>query len=287
VEAAALVSSRSIEGLTGEMSVVSPVVKALAPTLVDAMLGQLADLLGARSVLTDGCEGRSFSKVRRDHQVVSIFDGSTPVNRAALTHQFPRLVQGFAAGTVDIGGLHQATAVGEPANELHFPALALLSRRGCSLVQSLPQVVASVAGTPGLSQHAVTLLTFADRLHSVMADVRPAARPDMAGYELAAAYELCYAGAACLHLWHTGETQHRGEPLWTDGLWARAALRALLARLAGVLRMPRPAAAAGDDRIDGPLAHAITSAAESGAPLTPFGDPGFSTSRTAGGPGGR
>jgi hypothetical protein len=56
-------------------------------------------------------------------------------------------------------------------------------------------------------------------------------------------------------------------------LWVRAALRALLARIAGLLRTPPPPAVEGDHRIDGPLARAIAGAAATGAPVTPFGAP--------------
>ncbi|MER7178205.1 acyl-CoA dehydrogenase family protein [Streptomyces hyaluromycini] len=290
VEAAALVGSRSIHSLTEEMSVVSPVVKALAPTLVDSMLAELAELLGARSFLTGVYEHGAFQKVRRDHQVVSIFDGSTPVNRAGLIQQYPRLVRGFAKGAADTDGLREAVAVGEPVRNLDHTALTLMSRRGCSLVQSLPGFVASLDTRTvpnGLAEHAHVLCTVVEQLHALMADTRPGARPPMAAYELAAAYELCYAGAACLHLWCTGESGHQGEPLWEDGLWVRAALRMLLARIADVLRMPKPAAAPGDDRIDGPLSLLVAEAAQTGAAVTPFGDPMPLPVTELGGPSGR
>jgi alkylation response protein AidB-like acyl-CoA dehydrogenase len=276
VEAAALVGSRSIHGLTGEMSVTSSVVKSLAPTLVDAGIGELAELLGVRSYLTGVYQHGAFQKVVRDHQIVSVFDGSTPVNRSALAQQFPRLARGFAAGSVDVEGLAEAVAVGERPRPLDLAALTPLSRRGCSVVQSLPMLVESVVrpGVPtGLAEHATALCATARRVCDLMARVRPAARPPMAAYELAAAYELCYAGAACLHLWAAHEDRHRGEPLWEDGLWARAALRAVLARIAGVLRTPAPEPAPGDGSLDDLVAHCVAAAAATGAPITPFGTP--------------
>jgi alkylation response protein AidB-like acyl-CoA dehydrogenase len=289
-EAVALVGSRSIHSLTAEMSVTSAMVKALAPTLVDSMLAELADLIGARSFLTGVYAYGAFQKVRRDHQVVSIFDGSTPVNRAALIQQFPRLVRGFAERAVDADGLREAVSVGDPVRNVDYTALTLLSRRGCSLVQSLPELAASIDSRTvpiGLPDHARALCGVVERLHSLMADARPVARPSMAAYELAAAYELCYAGAACLHLWATGQDRHHGERLWEDGLWVRAALRMLLARIAGVLRTPSPVAAPGDDQIDSQLSVLIAEAARSGAVVTPFGDPMPRPSTEPGGPSGR
>jgi hypothetical protein len=93
----------------------------------------------------------------------------------------------------------------------------------------------------------------------------------MFAYELAAAYELCYAGAACLQLWVTCRDRNHAGRLWEDGLWVRAALRVLLTRIADVLRSPQPVAAPGDDRIDSRLSFLVAEAAQSGAPVTPFG----------------
>ncbi|MFC9257063.1 acyl-CoA dehydrogenase family protein [Amycolatopsis thailandensis] len=272
-ESAALVSGRSIHALTGEMSVISAVVKAVAPALTDAILGELAELLGARSFLTDVYAHGAFQKLWRDHQIVSVFDGSTPVNRGALVQQFPRLVKEFAAGTVDGDGLAEAVSIGGAPGPLDRGALALVSRRGCSLVQSLPRLAASLTGSApdGLAAHATALAATAGEIHELMAGVAPAARPPMAAYEFAEAYELCYAGAACLHTWSA--ERHRDEPLWENGLWVRAALRALRARLAATLRLPVPGAEAGDDRIDDALAGHVAAAVRVGGPVTPFGTP--------------
>ncbi|GLF94849.1 acyl-CoA dehydrogenase family protein [Streptomyces yaizuensis] len=276
-EAAALVGSRSIHSLTGEMSVVSALVKSVAPELTDTVLGELAELLGARSFLTGVYADGAFQKIWRDHRIVSVFDGSTPVNRAALVQQFPRLVRGYAAGSVDAAGLAEAVAVGgAPPGPLDRDALTLLSRRGCSVVQSLPALARSLATGPapeGLAEHAAALEATTAAVHDLMAAVAPAARPPMAAYEIAAAYELCYAGAACLHAWSAGRHRHQGEPLWQDGLWVRAALRALRASLAAGLRTAPPDPAPGDDRIDEPLARYVAQAARTGAPVTPFGAP--------------
>ncbi|MFF7591551.1 acyl-CoA dehydrogenase family protein [Kitasatospora purpeofusca] len=273
-EAAALVGSRSVHSLTAEMTVTSAVVKALAPTLIDSALGDLAELLGARSFLTDVHAHGAFQKLWRDHQIVAVFDGSTPVNRAALIQQFPRLVRAFASGSVDVTGLAEAAAAGAPVRPLDRGDLTLMSRQGSSVVQSLPALARTIASRPGhpaIREHALTLSAAVVDVHEAMAAVVPAARPAMSAYELAAAYELCYAGAACLHLWVTGEPQHAGEPLWEDGLWVRAALRALLARIAEVRRMPAPASATDDALIDGAVARVVVQASVNGAPVSPFG----------------
>lgn len=264
-ECAALVGARSIHGLTGELSVSSAVVKSFVPTVVDAAISELTEVLGVRSYLTAAHEHGAFQKLARDHEIVSIFDGSTPVNRGALVQQFPRLSRGITAGWVDADGLAASVAVGRRPPLLDRTALTLLSRQGCSVVQSLPALAGTVTGLPDdVVEHVLALAGAARRLAARMAEVRPAARPSMAGYELAGAYEVCYAAAACLHLWLGGEPD---GPLWHDAGWLRAALHALRARLAGLMREPAPAPES-DDR---GFARRIADAVATGAPVTPFG----------------
>jgi alkylation response protein AidB-like acyl-CoA dehydrogenase len=294
-EAATLTATRSAHSLTGELSVISAIVKGLVPTLADAMIAELSEVLGARSFLTEEYEHGAFQKIWRDHQIVAIFDGSTPVNRDALSRQFPRLVRGYRAGDADWDGLREAAAAGTRPRPLDHARLALLSRHGCSTVQSLPELATRIAGDAapaGLVARTAALVKLAGELHRRMAGARPAAHPPASHYEWAAGYELVYAGAACLHLWRastatapatSGAAATRNapraagwpaEPLWRDALWVRAALRELTSRLAVLLRCAPPAAAADDDEITGQLAGAVLAAAADGSAVTPFGLPG-------------
>jgi len=270
VEAASLVAARSAHALTGEMSVTSAIVKPLAPAVTDAVISDLAELLGVRSYLVDHHEHGAFQKLSRDHQVVAVFDGSTPVNRAALAQQFPRLVRGRAGAVADTSGLAEAVVLGTGPRPLDRSALTLVSRRGCTVVQALPRPVGD-GGPPGLAEHVLALHDLIDQVTGLMAEIPPAALPAMPAYELAAAYELCYAGAACVHLWTACAEQHADEPLWQDGLWVRAALRALTHRMTRILRIAPPVPAPGDDELDAALTTRVAEAALHGAPVTPFG----------------
>lgn len=272
-EAATLVGARSVHGLTGELSVTSAVVKSVAPALADRVIGELAELLGPRAWSMDGPGQGAFQKLARDHDVVSVFDGSTPVNRASLIGQFPRLARRLASGEHDGDGLAEAAAIGVPPRRLDRGALSLASRTGCSVLQGLADVAASdpVRADPGLSRQAAGLHATTLRLSSLMSQVRPAPRPPMAAYELAAAYELCFAGAACLHLWSARADLRFVEPLWQDALWVRAALYALSGPLAELLGEPRPDPSPDEQRILGRLSTAILTAAADSGPVTPFG----------------
>ena len=63
--------------------------KSFVPTLVDGVIADLGELLGARAFLDDVYADGAFPKLERDHRIIAIFDGSTAVNRNALINQFP------------------------------------------------------------------------------------------------------------------------------------------------------------------------------------------------------
>lgn len=253
-EAVSTVAGRSIHALTGEMSVISAVTKALVPTLVDEIVAQLGELLGARAFLTEVYDSGSFAKLERDHRILAIFDGSTVVNRNALITQFPGLVRAAHAGRCDAAGLAAATTLAAPLAELDPARLRLIASAGCSVVQGLPAALAALQDRAGrgavpaaVVELAVRLGDAATALHVELAAMAPAPRDVPAeAFALAARYELCFAGAACLQLWlhnsdgvtaHLGEIGDGGEAdpravgLWRDALWLEASLRYVLDRL--------------------------------------------------------
>lgn len=206
-DAASLLSARSAHCLTGEMSVVSAVVKAGVPDLVQSAIDDLAELIGARGFLTDHYEHGRFQKLERDHRVVAIFDGSTAVNRSALISQFPLLARRMTTGGHDNAGLATAVSAG-PLPPLDFGALRLTSRTGCSVVQALPAAAGrlsalAAAGTVPERVHdlAGALAEETAAVADAMAGPYPAGRdtPPEA-FETARRYERCYAGAAAAHL---------------------------------------------------------------------------------------
>ncbi|MEW2267534.1 acyl-CoA dehydrogenase [Streptomyces sp. NPDC047853] len=250
-EATGIMASRSVHTLTGEMSVTSAVAKALVPELVHHVLDRGAELLGVRSFLTETYADGVFAKLERDHRVVAIFDGNTAVNRNALIDQFPLLVAGYRRGRVDGAGVEAAARPGTPPPAFDRRRLALISQRGCSVVQSLPDTVARVRARAeaGLLPAAVAGLAErigaeADALHQELGAQRRTARDvPPSAFVLAERYELCYAAAACMLLWlHHDEALAQaqggsGEPpaVWHDGLWLRACLSTVLSRLGHTL----------------------------------------------------
>ncbi|MEO6089053.1 MAG: acyl-CoA dehydrogenase [Umezawaea sp.] len=201
-EAVSTTAARSVHALPGELSVVSAVAKAFVPTMIHSALAEVADLLGARAFLTSA-PGVGFAKLDRDHRICAIFDGSTAVNRAALLAQFPRLAR--SADRRDAEGLRVVTDPSAPLPPFDRTRLSLLSKTGCSLVQSCPEIAAERA-----------------ELLVEMAAYLPTATPQESAFVLAERYERLYAAAACHSM------ARDGGPMWTE-----EALRGCLAVLRG------------------------------------------------------
>jgi alkylation response protein AidB-like acyl-CoA dehydrogenase len=239
-EAVTLVAARSIHALPGELSVVSAAVKYWVPTAIDGMITALSRVLGARSLLTEDFADGRFQKLQRDHRIVSIFDGNTHVNLNALIDQFAGLARGYRRGSVDGAGLAAAVTLDQPPPDFDRDQLRLVSRRGCSLVQDLPDSVAELVGLAkqgsvpaALGAHGEELGRVTDRLHERLAGHRPSARDLPAdSFALARSYAQVYAAAACLQLWlrnrQAAADGATGE-LWADGAWLEACLARLLA----------------------------------------------------------
>jgi len=275
-EACALLTARSAHCLTGELSVLSAAVKGLTQTVVDTVLAELADLL-ALCAEPSGIDV-DFQRIRRDHQVLAFLDGSTTSARNALIRRFPLLVSGFLHGKVDRPNLARAVDLGTKVGPLDRSRITHRSILGCSAVQSLPELARHLPAEAGdgsaasaLVRHARELTWLADELHARCAEVAPGPFPGTGAYDLAAAYELLYAGAAVLHLWRSGAVEHDGHGLWHDALWARVALAELNLRLRHRIGLTVPPRDDQDERAVEEFADRLIVATEAGAPLTPFG----------------
>ncbi|MEU0242480.1 acyl-CoA dehydrogenase [Nocardiopsis sp. NPDC006198] len=233
-EALTSAAARAVRSLPGEMSVYSAVVKALVPEIVDEVIAECGQLLGARAFLREELDHGSFQKLERDHRIVGIFDGNRYVNRQALIRQFPRLVACWNRGDRLEAGVRAATGADEqpPGGG----RLQLVSRTGCSLVQALPGAVeglrASGASTPAI-RSAERVLDRCERLHQRLAryDTR-ATRIEAELFDAARSYELCVAASAVIHMFLTGADRRHTDTEFGE-LRLQAALLWILSRLDG------------------------------------------------------
>lgn len=91
-EAMGMVMSRACTRMPEQMSVYSAVVKYLVPTMVDEQIRVCGVLLGGRGYLREG-DYPLFQKMKRDHAVVALFDGSTEVNLYVISGQLRALLK--------------------------------------------------------------------------------------------------------------------------------------------------------------------------------------------------
>ncbi|MFD0140225.1 acyl-CoA dehydrogenase family protein [Streptomyces sp. NPDC127159] len=231
-EAVTTVAGRAIHTLTPEMSVIASVTKALVPTLAQDTLDQLGELLGVRGFLSDTYLDGAFAKLDRDHRIVAVFDGSTAVNRSLLIDHFPALARSWRQGTANRDGVI-ATLPGSPPCPFDPSRLRLLSTRGCSLVQLLPEALNRLRAAvrqgqlpPEVARMADELAGLAEAVHTGMEHQERTVRDvPQSAFDLAAQYELSFAAATLVHLWlDSARTPY-------DGLWLQAGLTLVLNRL--------------------------------------------------------
>ena len=238
-EVTAEAAGRSIHTLTPEMSVTAAVTKAFVPTLVDGLVSDVGELLGARGLLTEEYADGMFQKLERDHRIVGIFDGSSVVNRNALINQFPVLARAYRqGGRYDRAGLEGALDLRAPLPALPTAGLSLVSRTGCSIVQGVPESLARVRALAAKGEVPEMVARLAERFGEAVAGVlaevaalRHTAREVPAeAFELAWRYELCFAGAASLGVWLHTDAAEAGA-LWQDGVWLAGCLARVLSLL--------------------------------------------------------
>lgn len=239
-EAVSIISSRSLHTLTREMSVVSAVAKAFVPTVVDEIIVQLGELLGARGYLTDVYADGMFQKLDRDHRIVAIFDGTTVVNRNALIDQFHTLARAYSKQTHNANAIAATATLTGPLDEIDYGSLSLLSGQGCSLVQSFPDACRRILEhvSQGSLPEIIGVLVKNIKneiSHTIdaMAAYKPASKDiPQEIFHLAARYELCYAATACMQLWlHNSAGMKSKHILWQDALWLEVCLHHILLRL--------------------------------------------------------
>lgn len=131
-EAIAWTMARACTLAPEQMSVYSAVIKYLVPVKIDGLIAQCGVVLGARGYLREG-EYALFQKMKRDHAVVALFDGSTEINLYVICGQLRHLFgrsSGASAGWEQFAALYDLQQ-----SATHFEGEGLkLSNRGKDVV---------------------------------------------------------------------------------------------------------------------------------------------------------
>jgi alkylation response protein AidB-like acyl-CoA dehydrogenase len=229
-DAVATACARGVHAAPEQTALASAVAKAFVPTQVEALLGALSRVLGARHFLRQGPQA-AFQKVLRDHAVVPLFDGSTAVNLDALAHQLPRL------GGAATAAPHLAFALQGPLPLLDWSRPAPALGRD-DVTQTIPALAAALAAAPADADVRAALVRWGRALSDAHAQLhaevgarvaadRGALRRSAEGFACARRFAALWAAAACGHLWlHSRDAL---GPFFARGAWLVAALERLLA----------------------------------------------------------
>lgn len=225
-ECVAVPAVRAAGAAPGRLVRWSAVTKYLVPVLAEEAIAGLATVLSARAFLADDPASRLFQKVQRDHAVMSVFDGTTHVNLAALTGQPP--VSRAPASEQVLTALFRV-AEPAPAWRPDGAALALAADGTDEIGQGWPDAVAELEGRADGSPVWRELLEVLEVWHGVRARCARAVppggerHPPVRAFALARTRCLLHAAASCVHLW-----RHSGP---ADPAWLLLCLQRLLQRL--------------------------------------------------------
>lgn len=226
-ECVALVAARSIHEFPAQMSVQSAATKYFVPVVADELIESCAVVLGARNYIRGSYASGMFQKVRRDHHLVGLFDGSTMVNLAALSVQLQRLAE---HARLDSSPLRDCT--GDTRTAAFSPQrFQLISASGNAIVEAIsefdseglnPSTVAQVAR---LKDEVSRLYSDIDKLWAN----EGAPHQSPAGFELARRYAAIHAAGCCLSFWRTEREQLAEQ--FRDELWLELCVQRALVRV--------------------------------------------------------
>ncbi|MET0828441.1 MAG: acyl-CoA dehydrogenase [Microbacterium sp.] len=234
-EAVAYAGARCVHTAPEEMALVSAFVKFLVPDSVDLLFRELTAAIGPRAQLASGGDFARFQKASRDNRVVGIFDGNSVVNLNVVINEFANIGR---ADAVDVDSVISGLAPSAAPVTFDMSRLRLITRRGSSVLRALPELAARV--DDGVAHADVA--DAARRLAAEWQVVRDAAvtaerapQPPASQFVIAERLTLLFGAAACLALYLANRGRATADDgnaeLWADGLWLRAVLARLLARL--------------------------------------------------------
>ena len=248
-ECVALSTVRALHVAPDRMRLWSAVAKYFVPTTVEALLHDVAVVLGARHYLREGHQWGIFQKLVRDNAIVSLFDGSTVVNLQVITQQLrhltaPRLTDEVSDGAVETR-LEAIFALDRPPAAFDPGRLELHNRGRDTILEGLNISVAHLqqeGEAAGVDAPVIqTILKLAGALQEALraqAHLREegerrlgrhfSTAPEL--FDLARRHCTLHAAACCLHLWRYN--RHHLAPDFAHGAWLVLALDRLLRRLA-------------------------------------------------------
>ena len=200
----AISAARALQACPGQASVWSAVTKFFVPATVENVMRDLSVVLGARFFLRDGHPWNMFQKMARDSSIVSVFEGSTPVQLHALGLQLERLTIEPAHPEPDLSRrLETVFSLKMPLPHFAPKELDLISREADAvtglwfLCDQLRSTTASDASLRAVER----VLAEYRRLAADVRHAQSASHRSPRRLRLAERYARLHAAACCAHFW--------------------------------------------------------------------------------------
>ncbi|MEL6862976.1 MAG: acyl-CoA dehydrogenase [Bacteroidota bacterium] len=243
-EAFSMVGSRMLHVLPKEFSLVSAIAKGVLPDMVDELIHESGLLFGARALLREEFNFGIFQKMKRDHSIISVFDGNTAVNLQYLIGQMRPIAKkeiGDYEATVAMS--KKIFCLDQQLSDLTFDRLSLFSRRKDFLKDALwaADQTLSVSNDPDdiqlreLTQSFIRSWEQLDR--DILADDANIANTYTIPphyFEFAKTFSLLHVASACINLW-IYNAEKRGGALF-QAHWMTNALKRLLTHMGHPLK---------------------------------------------------
>ncbi|MFD9038957.1 acyl-CoA dehydrogenase family protein [Streptomyces bottropensis] len=236
-ECTAIPAARAFSVVPARMALWSSVVKYLVPVIGEEVLEHVAKVLGARSYLRELVASGAFQKIRRDHPITTIFEGTTHVMLHLIATQLTTLAKVYdspAPGSEqvlsELFDLSREAPLWVPDGD----ELGLTTRGQDEITRSWRGALTELAGhaatrcTPQQAADLAEVTAALDRRRSALYDglsERGVDARSVIGSRAAAEHCVHHAAASCVQVWLHNQ---QAEP---DIGWLILVLRRLLQRL--------------------------------------------------------
>ena len=244
-----IAAARSLHVTPAQASLTAAVAKYLVPIMSERIVAETSVILGARHYLREDHWGGIFQKMRRDNDVLSLFDGSTVINLSSIASQLGALTAGRRDGPrEEVAGRAPALFRLDEAMPPFGPGRIELTCHGRNdVLEGLEAVVSQIErarGAPATSGRVADELSrLAQAVQRELERLEGHLRTGFgAGWatkqrsaeaiELARRYCVLHGVAAGLHVWAHNHALLGGA--FARGEWLVIAGHRLLAGLCGV-----------------------------------------------------
>jgi alkylation response protein AidB-like acyl-CoA dehydrogenase len=248
-DAIVIAAARALHVTPAQASLTAAVAKYLVPVISERIVADASVILGARHYLREDHWGGVFQKMRRDNDVLSLFDGSTVINLSSIASQLGALTAGRRDGPRDEVSARAAALfrLDEAVPAFQFDRVELTCHGRNDVLEGLEQVAAKLERARGASIASGRIVDELGRLaHAVIGELARLEDHLRVGFgagwatrqrsaeaiELARRYCVLHGVAAGLHVWAHNHAVLGGA--FARGDWLVIAGNRLLAGLRGV-----------------------------------------------------